>query len=340
MLKLKNKRGSILIFVLWTVALISVLVATLAANIRLSAQTAIHQSDGIQHRANVVSVLEMAKMELLFSRFSGQMVASNDIEGRLKKYRFHGKQEKLFYSIPETTQVYIYDHSGKINLTRLVPSLMTELLTKQLTLDDQDLDPERLTALLSAWQDWVDLDDLIKVKGAEAEYYQTLEPPYSPRNGFMQTVEELLQIRGYRELFGHLNMHSIFTVYGFNPKVNFNLANRDVLKLIPGLTPQEVEAIIQRRKEVEMTGAELAFIVDADHIEKVRLWMDTNNQVSNYYTIAVQKKKDQSDDEDEYAYMEDVFIEKLNEVPRTLRVNPYGKLPIKPVDIEKEESEE
>jgi len=44
--------------------------------------------------------------------------------------------------------------------------------------------------------DWLDEDDEPREFGAEAEYYSGMSPAYSPRNGQIETVEELLLVRG------------------------------------------------------------------------------------------------------------------------------------------------
>jgi hypothetical protein len=44
--------------------------------------------------------------------------------------------------------------------------------------------------------DWIDEDDQPRELGAEVEYYSGLDPPYAPKNGPLDTVEELLLVRG------------------------------------------------------------------------------------------------------------------------------------------------
>ena len=44
--------------------------------------------------------------------------------------------------------------------------------------------------------DWMDLDDTPRQNGAERDYYSTLSPSYAPKNGPLESVEELLLIRG------------------------------------------------------------------------------------------------------------------------------------------------
>lgn len=44
--------------------------------------------------------------------------------------------------------------------------------------------------------DYLDEDDEAREYGAESAYYATLNPPYTPKNGPLDTVEELLRVRG------------------------------------------------------------------------------------------------------------------------------------------------
>ncbi len=44
--------------------------------------------------------------------------------------------------------------------------------------------------------DWIDEDDEPREYGAEIDYYSSMFPPYAPRNGPFETVEELLLVRG------------------------------------------------------------------------------------------------------------------------------------------------
>lgn len=44
--------------------------------------------------------------------------------------------------------------------------------------------------------DWLDADDEPREFGAENEYYTTLSPPYTTKNGPLETIEELLLVRG------------------------------------------------------------------------------------------------------------------------------------------------
>ncbi len=56
--------------------------------------------------------------------------------------------------------------------------------------------PEMTEEIADAILDWLDEDDEARELGAEVAHYSGLSPPYAPKNGPMETVEELLLVRG------------------------------------------------------------------------------------------------------------------------------------------------
>ena len=84
----------------------------------------------------------------------------------------------------------ITDHSGKIPINQLVDqdgnynTVLKDLLTRFLTLEEFGLDPEEVRDILEAIKDWIDPDDEAEDFGAENAYYQSLERPYSLTNWF------------------------------------------------------------------------------------------------------------------------------------------------------------
>ena len=56
--------------------------------------------------------------------------------------------------------------------------------------------PSMTEDVADAILDWVDEDEETRAYGAEFEYYSTLPTPYAPANGPLQSVEELLLVRG------------------------------------------------------------------------------------------------------------------------------------------------
>jgi DNA uptake protein ComE-like DNA-binding protein len=56
--------------------------------------------------------------------------------------------------------------------------------------------PGMTPQIIDAILDWLDPDDIARPNGAEREYYAGLSPPYAPKNGPFETVEELLLVKG------------------------------------------------------------------------------------------------------------------------------------------------
>lgn len=56
--------------------------------------------------------------------------------------------------------------------------------------------PNMTEEIADAILDWIDADDEPREFGAESADYASLQPPYAPRNGPLETVEELLLVRG------------------------------------------------------------------------------------------------------------------------------------------------
>jgi len=92
-----------------------------------------------------------------------------------------------------------------------------------------ELPPE----LWAAAADWMDGDDETRTGGAEASYYNSLQPPYAPANRPLQTVDELGLVKGFAG--GALEkLRPFVTVYPDVPgtplaKININTAPKELL---------------------------------------------------------------------------------------------------------------
>jgi len=352
-----KQKGAVLIIVLWFITIATVLVATLATEIRLSATLVFHNKSNVQLWADTLAAINMAEMELLMARMPPDE-EYNKIplsERRNRLFYFDGHELDLAYPAPETVKVRAYDHAGKIDLLALSDMQLYELLKNRI-----GDDPEKLDALLDAWRDWKDRDELKRVNGAEKEdYYEKLEIPYEPRNGSLETVGELLLIKGFDEIFKNVNLDAAFTIYGGHNRINPNIATREALKMVPGLDEASINTILTKRvKEEFKSNNDLSLFMEGDNLSQAMPWIDVR-RTTNYYTIAIQPKsleelqaleeaKENGDEsekivekqeselsssnqsaskKEESAYMVTVQIVSMNRPPKVLMVNPYGVLP-------------
>ncbi len=355
-----QQNGAILIVVLWFIVIVTVMVATLSSETRLSTKIVFYNKMGLQTWNDTLAALRAAEMELVINKMPDPPGTEEEIDLSLRrdnKFRFNGEALELAYPIPETVKVRIYNNAGKINIQKLPKAKVRELLEKFVGTEDL----EKLTTLENAWEDWVDKDDMPRLDGAEKDYYESLTPPYEPRNAPIETVAEVLLIKGFDEVFKDIDMENVFTVYGGGAGVNPNFATREALTLLPGMDDSIIDRIltIRRVKEIKSVS-DFSFLIEPEQLALFKPWV--NFSTSNFYTIAIQAKspeeiaaieakKDEeqeqeieevneleqeiedpfqlpaSTSEKQSAYMVTIQPKGVNQLPIIYKVNPYGVLP-------------
>ena len=136
-------------------------------------------------------------------------------------------------------ETVITDLAGKIQINRLINqngeynTKQKEILTRLLSSSGFLLEPDEAEDILDAIKDWIDKDNEPTRFGAEDSYYQSLDHPYSCRNAPLDSVDELLLIKGItRELlYGTeetTGLSAYLTVHG-DEKININTADPLVL---------------------------------------------------------------------------------------------------------------
>ncbi len=147
-------------------------------------------------------------------------------------------------------RVEMRDESAKIDINTASDALLKGLLVSVGLSDDE------ATALLDAILDWRDADSLKRLHGAEEDDYRAAGLSYGPANGPFQAIEELQLVLGMRpEIYRRIA--PMITVYSRQPGVNVQLASREVLLAIPGMTPEVVDDYLARREDARANGQPL-----------------------------------------------------------------------------------
>jgi general secretion pathway protein K len=164
-------------------------------------------------------------------------------------------------------EVRIIDHSGRIQINQLLKApdemggeytynmTQKDLLIRFLRSEEFDLDEETVDDLVDALKDWMDPDHEVTGFGAENSFYQTLDKPYACKNGPVDSLEELLLVRGIsRELFYGTDerpgISAYLTTQGNDGKININTAHPLVLMALSEHLDQEmVEEMIAYRED-------------------------------------------------------------------------------------------
>jgi type II secretory pathway component PulK len=95
--------------------------------------------------------------------------------------------------IQDTMRFGITPEAGKLNLNAASEGEIERLVTEVCI----ELQIENAPELVACLLDWLDDDDETRSGGAEADYYSTLSPAYRPKNGPLDSLEELLLIKGW-----------------------------------------------------------------------------------------------------------------------------------------------
>ncbi|MEK7259360.1 MAG: hypothetical protein AAB211_06140 [Pseudomonadota bacterium] len=336
---MRRQRGSVIIIVLWTSILLTVLVTVMAGKVQLSARTAFHNRTAVGDMAAVASAMNQAEMELMLESMPEPIDQEQvlDDEGNIRSpdYRFNGQPLTLHYPVEDDMVVRIYNHAGKINLNSLSNANLQLIIEKRL---GPEPDPQRVQELLGAWTDWTDLNDLAGINGAESDYYESLDPPYSARNSpELDSVEELRLIRGYDELFKDVNLDAAFTVYGEGNIVNLNLATREAMQMLPGLTDELIEQILLHRESRDFRNrADVGEIIPIENFVELSNWVG-NNTSAVYSVYAYPRAEvptgdaaadpEQAVDPVTQAYMEIWDVRSADDRARVYKVDPYARLP-------------
>ncbi len=95
----------------------------------------------------------------------------------------------------------VADESGKININAIMQLDSTGKILHDMLMKLPNMTEDIANSII----DWVDPDEDTRDGGAESSYYEALNPPYSCKNGPLNSLEELLLVKGVTPalLFGN-----------------------------------------------------------------------------------------------------------------------------------------
>ncbi len=258
MKKLAEQRGVALIVVLWMFIFLFVVAFDFSTSVREEAAAAGRYGDEMQGYYLAIGGFEQGLYDFL-SQTSGRQTQE---PGQAQKDLFDGtwREENLGGGV---YRVRLVDEGGKININRVDEDTLRRVFSHL------GIEEPRRSMLIDSIMDWRDPDDLHRVNGAESDYYLSLQPPYTAKNGFFDTVEDLLWVKGMTaDLFYGLaapggdspaiGLRDIFTVDSPIDRVNLRTASAAVIHALMGVTLDKSRAFVEERKKLsEKTLADL-----------------------------------------------------------------------------------
>lgn len=236
-----SQGGFVLIAVLLVTVVLVAVVAEFAYNIYLSTARAANFRDS--QRAGILAD-------------KGVELAGAALEELLKaRPNLTIEKEGLVFLKTEgdmTVSIRIVDESGKVSLRTVYEKngVKNAAVHGEYSRLLKNLDVAEGHRLEDSLADWIDSDDEPRAYGAEAaDYYFTLQRPYTPANGYLKSTDELLMIKDYTpDTFSKIS--PFVSPYNTDGRVNINTAPLEVLlTLSDEMTGQLARKVIDFRKD-------------------------------------------------------------------------------------------
>jgi general secretion pathway protein K len=273
--------GVALLMVLWVITLLMVMAMSFSLLTRTEANSTVFFRDGVQKKFFAEAALERATMEIYHRQtYKNQTVILDGNE----VVRIDGK----VYNGTIGTGRYtfrLFSESARFNLNMM--GTRSGIILNNLLIN-LGIAKETADIIVDSILDWIDTDDLHRLNGAESDYYQSLPNPYKAKNGKLDTLEELLLIKGMSPdiLFGTKEQKGLInfvTIYSSTRSVNINTAPREILMAMPGMTEDVVNRIIEQRESVEYKSVREIQAIPGINYPSIRWSLDMGE--SNIYTI-------------------------------------------------------
>ena len=270
-----RRSGVALLLVLWVIGLLSLIVVSFAWDAKLEGNVASFSRKQARAESLARSGIEIAKM--LLAKKS-EVTGDEEDEDRDKDHWYQPASD-----LHSGGSIHHVEEVGDGSITIRIEPVETQRNINKLTDGDWErtfenilgLPDEYWPVLIDSFADWIDSDDIARSDGAETEdYYATLEKPYSAKNGPLDTIRELLLVRGFNEAIlsgGILNpedpkpsqimvsngVERLFSVFG-DGTLNVNaLSRNNILPLLtlPGIDETSAHAILEER-DIPANGVE------------------------------------------------------------------------------------
>ena len=186
-------KGFALIAVLWLLALLSLIAASLAQQMKLDATVA----QNILHRANTRIAAQAGVQRAILDLWTPPDAQKFRTDGTVYTWRF--ANSKVYVSIK--------DESTKLDLNQAPVEPLVALF------QSLGLQPDEAESVAEAIADFRDPDDLMHPRGAEQHQYQVAGLAWGPKNAPFDEVQELHQVFGvtqeiYEQIAPSLTTHN------------------------------------------------------------------------------------------------------------------------------------
>lgn len=308
-LKFGHSRGVALLMVLWIVTILTVVVLEFSFAMRTEVNIAKNFKEELQLYSMAQGGVQRAVVEMVLKQDTRlqqlkKTLKTDELAPEKKEWVADGRPYTVPFDQGEC-ELRVMSESGKININT-VSEMTLRKIVGNLGLEENTRD-----IVVDSILDWIDPDDFRRINGTENDYYQSLKEPYNCKNGFLDSIEELLLVRGVTpELFyGNKGMKTtveapksygiglkdIFSVYAPGEQIDINSASSIVLRFALGIPDNVAQKIVKAREEKAFENIldlrrrvpEYASLPLVQEIERLIV----TQSITSYYTIESRARK-------------------------------------------------
>lgn len=235
-----KQHGVALILVLWVLSILMLMAGSFSLTMRRESAGVMAHKANAEANAQAQAGLTIAQAMLLQ-------------EDENKRWRIDGSIYEI-ETEKATTRIRIESETGKIDINSVTNTLLHQVLIHA------PIEIQAQFNLENAILDWRDEDENTRPFGAEKREYHAAKLHYAPRNKPFRSLAELQMVLGMTaDVFEW--MKPIFTVYAAGQtEVDFNLATRNVLNVLPEIDVNLLDAYFIARQQSIINHAPLPAI--------------------------------------------------------------------------------
>jgi general secretion pathway protein K len=259
----KKDEGVALIMVLWVITILSVVVLEFSFAMRTEVNITKNYQEELQLYALSEGGVQRAIAELVFKndprvQQMRKTLKYEEVPADRKEWVTDGRDYPLTFDGGECV-IRIMGEAGKVNINLVSERTLRKIIT------NLGWEGEARDMVVDSILDWRDPDDFSRLNGAENDYYQSLKEPYNCKNGNLDSVEELLLVRGVtRELFygkretekeeegvkrEPTGLKDIFSIYAPGEQIDINSASLPGLRVVLGVPYEVCRLLVKAREE-------------------------------------------------------------------------------------------
>lgn len=283
----RDERGFALVIVLWLFTVLFVLGAEFASAMRQDATATKNFADETQSYYLATAATNLTFYRAFLDRdrggalqTAGGQTGAGGQDGQATKpglntgdndqgplvYRDGQWHEIELWDAP--VEVRVTDEGGKIPINFASGDLEAKLYPLLVhVLGNMGVDAQLASSIADSVVDWEDEDDDHRTNGAESDYYESLPNPYPAKNKRLDSIEELLLIKGITpELYygGNdqypIGLRDVFSIFNNTGQVNLRYATPQVKQVLFGLDNEELDQI---EKQVASGSGDILPVLEA-----------------------------------------------------------------------------